>query len=280
MRAALVGLLIGFVAGCATTGQDPAGAEPDGSGAAGRTTTEYREGLPATVDLPAGTDPEAVVVLVPGGSWSSADPDGLAPLAGAVTDAGLAVVTITYGTAGTGAYYPEPVDDVRCAVAFAAAQVPAVPVVLVGHSAGAHLVALVGLVPGPDPAGAGDCPHAQHAPDAVVGLAGPYDVTRTGGLARNLFGVPESQAEDLWSAGNPVTWAARRPDVPYLLVHGESDAVVPTTFSTDLAAALDAGGHDVTVELVPGADHSEIYQPGTVADLLLDWITGAVLAEP
>ena len=264
-----------FLAGCASSEPEPT-TEPPGSPGAG--STEYRDGLPATVDLPTGTEPAAVVVLVPGGGWSSADPGGLLPLATALVDAGLAVVTITYGTSGTDAYYPEPVDDVRCAVAFAAAQVPGVPVVLVGHSAGAQLVALVGLVPEPDPAGAGDCAYPDRAADAVVGLAGPYDVTRTGGLARNLFGVGQDEDAELWAAGNPLTWADERSEVPVLLVHGESDSDVPTSFTSDFAALLDDGGHDVTVELVPGADHGDVYQPDTVAELLIEWVGGTVLA--
>ncbi|WP_024288693.1 alpha/beta fold hydrolase [Cellulomonas sp. KRMCY2] len=274
---AYLALVMVLLAGCAPADPEPT-PEPPGSSAAGP--TEYRDGLSATIDLPTGTEPTAVVVLVPGGGWSSADPGGLAPLAAALAEDGLAVVTITYGTSGTDAFYPTPVDDVRCAVAFAAAQVPGVPVVLVGHSAGAQLVALVGLVPEPDPAGARDCAYPDHAADAVVGLAGPYDVTRTGGLARNLFGVGQDEDAELWAAGNPLTWVDERPDVPYLLVHGESDSDVPTAFTSDFAALLDDAGHDVTVELVPGADHGDIYQPGTVGELLIDWIDGTVLAGP
>ena len=138
-----------LLTGCGSGGENPS-TDADPTPSAGAPTTpgpgEYLAGLPASVDLPTG-DPTAVTVLVPGGGWSSADPAGLAPLAADLTDNGLAVVTITYGTSGTDAYYPRPVDDVACAVAYAAEQVPDVPVVLVGHSAGAQLVALAG--PGP-----------------------------------------------------------------------------------------------------------------------------------
>jgi len=266
-----------LLTGCGSGGENPS-TDADPTPSAGAPTTpgpgEYLPGLPASVDLPTG-DPTAVTVLVPGGGWSSADPAGLAPLAADLTDNGLAVVTITYGTSGTDAYYPRPVDDVACAVAYAAEQVPDVPVVLVGHSAGAQLVALAGLVPDRDDA---TCPYQPYPADAVVGLAGPYDVTQTGGLAENLFGVPESEDPELWRDGNPLTWTAERPEVPFLLVHGEDDRDVSMQFTDTFAAALTDGGHDVTVEKLPGVTHMSVFTPEVVGDLLVAWITQAPLS--
>lgn len=281
---ALVGMVgaVGLAAtalltGCGTGGSNPS-TDADPTPSAGAPTTpgpgEYLPGLPASVDLPTG-DPTAVVVLVPGGGWSSADPTGLAPLAVHLTDNGLAVVTITYGTSGTDAYYPRPADDVACAVAYATEQVPDVPVVLLGHSAGAHLVALVGLAPERDDA---TCPYPARAADAVVGLAGPYDVTQTGGLAENLFGVPESEDPELWRDGNPLTWTAERPEVPFLLVHGEDDRDVPMSFTDSFATALTEGGHDVTVEKLPDVTHMSVFTPEVVGDLLVAWITQELLS--
>lgn len=268
---------VAALAGCTTAGGPGEGA----AGTAGP--EEYRPGLAATTDLPDG-DADAVVVLVPGGSWSTAHPGGLEPLADALVDAGLAVVTVTYGTASTGSRWPEPADDVACAVAYAAAQVPGVPVVPVGHSAGAHLAVLTALAPdatAPDDATAqATCAHEPHAADGVVGLAGPYDVARTGGMARNLFGTDAAEAPEAWEAGNPHTWADERPGLPLLLVHGEDDDVVPTSFTTDLADDLVAGGHDVEVALLPGVDHAEVVTPEVVAGLVGRWVREALLEQP
>ncbi len=272
---ALLGIVgaVGLAATTLLTGCGSGGERPNADAAATGPATpgpgEYLPGLPASVGLPTG-DPTAVVVLVPGGGWSSADRAGLAPLAAHLTDNGLAVVTITYGTSGTDAYYPRPVDDVACAVAYAAEQVPDVPVVLVGHSAGAQLVALAGLVPDRDDV---TCPYPPYPADAVVGLAGPYDVTQTGGLAENLFGVPESEDPELWRDGNPLTWTAERPEVPFLLVHGEDDRDVAMQFTDDFTTALTEGGHDVTVEKFPGVTHLSVFTPEVVGDLLVAWIT-------
>lgn len=261
-----LGLLAGATTACASPGDvAPSPTVPQ--------TQEYRPGMPATTRLP-DAPATAVAVLVPGGGWSTADPSGLAPLAETLVDAGLAVATITYGTSSSGDAYPVPVDDVACAVSFAAAQVPGVPVVAVGHSAGAHLAVLAALVP--DGRAGEGCAHPARPADGVVGLAGPYDVAATGGVAANLFGVPQDQDRDAWTEGNPLTWANERPDLPVLLVHGDADTVVPVRFTDGLADALRAGGHDVQVEVLPGVDHMEVIRPEVVAGSIVRWTAGTV----
>lgn len=286
-RPALVGL-VGvalLLAGCTGNGRDRAdeGESVDESPATDQGPAddlpvepapgEYLPGLSASVDLPEG-EPGAVVVLVPGGSWTTADPTGLAPLAADLTAGGYAVVTITYGTSSTGAVHPRPALDIACAVAYAAEQVPEVPVVLVGHSAGAHLAALVGLAPDREDA---TCPYRPAAADAVVGLAGPYDVARSGAVAESLFGGSLSEDEDLWRDGNPLTWVGEHPEVPYLLVHGEDDDVVPMSFTDAFATALADAGHEVAVERLPGVDHLTIFTPEAVGDLVAEWVGRTVL---
>lgn len=234
---------------------------------------EYLAGREAFVDLV--DEPRAVVVIVPGGAWAEVwDPPGFRPLAKAMADAGFAAVQIAYSTAQTQTYHPRPVADVVCAVAYAAEQVPGVPVVLVGHSSGAHLAALAALWPDRDDP---ECSYPPRRADAVVGLAGPYDVGRTS-FGENLFGVPESEDPELWRDGNPLTWAAERPEVPFLLAHGEADDL-PLFFTQDLARALEDGGHAVTVEVLPGRVHNDMYQAEVVGDLIVDWIDSTVLAS-
>jgi acetyl esterase/lipase len=204
-----------------------------------------------------------VVVLVPGGGWTSADRSGLRPLAEALAASGLAVVSTTYRTASQDAFFPVPVEDVVCAVDDAVTRVTAAgvatgPVVVVGHSAGAQLAALAALV--------GDryqdgCPRPARTIDALVGLAGPYDVALIPDVAVALFGVPPSKDPQAWRDGNPLTWAAQRPKLPVLLLHGDLDTTVPLSFSRAFATALRDGGHPVTLTEVAGADHSSIYRP-------------------
>lgn len=269
--------LLSALPACSGDAPDPsASADPVGRSASAE---EYRPGRAAVLELPAG-EPTGVVVLVPGGGWASADPGGLGSLASALVGAGLAVVTITYGTSGSGDRYPTPVLDVACAASYAAAQVPDLPVVLVGHSAGAHLASLAALQPPGTPDAPDDeCPSPPHPADAVVGLAGPYDLAEVD-FAVELFGASREQEPTLWTEGNPVTWAQERPEVPFLLVHGDADSVVPTSFSTSFGQVLRGGGHDVVVEILPGVDHGDVLQGDVVGDLLVRWVEDEVLSGP
>lgn len=237
-------------------------------------TTQYMPGLAADV-YPAQGDGDGapVVVLVPGGSWLSAQRQPLAPLAAHLAAEGSTVVSLTYGTGSDGVFYPRPVAQVACGAAFAVAQRPsgatAGPVVLVGHSAGAVLVALAALdPPDPDPG----CEHQPVTPDAVVGLAGPYDVTAFPAIARWFFGTSPGEDPQAWQAGSPLSHAGQRPEVPVLLLHGTLDRVVPVQASEDFAQALQDGGHEVRVETLADADHLDVYRVPFAGDLLADWV--------
>lgn len=248
---------------------EPEPALPDAAGVAhDEEQTEYRPGRTAYVRVP--DDPSAVVVLVPGGSWRTADPTGFRVLAADLAAGRLATVTITYGTDSTGDHHPVPAQDLACAVAFAADRVPGVPVVLAGHSAGAHLALLVGLRPEPG----GDCDHPVRAADGVVGLAGPYAITESGTVGENLFGVPHAVDPGLWADGDPTAWVDERPDLPVLLLHGEADDVVPPSATQDAVDALTAAGHDVAHRTYPDVDHIEIIRPGVAAPDVVAWVTG------
>jgi acetyl esterase/lipase len=241
-----------------------------GSSAPPEVTQEYLPGRSATMVQPASTGPAPLVVAVPGGGWQSADPAGLAPLAQTLAADGATVVRVTYRTSSDGVYFPGPVRDVACAVAVAAEMAtdaghPPSEVVVLGHSAGAQLAALVALTPARF--ASPSCPAPLVAPDRLVGLAGPYDVELAADAAVNLFG-----RETQWDAGNPMLLADRRPGVPVLLVHGTADTVVPVAMSGLFADALTAGDHDVTREWPEGVDHAEVYQPEVAGPLVAAWL--------
>jgi acetyl esterase/lipase len=236
-------------------------------------TSDYRTGVAADVYLPDGSGPAPVVVLVPGGGWSSAHRTGLGPLAERLASSGAVVVNATYRTQSDGVRFPVPVEDVVCAVNFGAAQAVKAgrsggPLVVVGHSAGAHLAALAALSPARFQA---RCPYPVARVDGLVGLSGPYDVSRLPELARPLFGVGPEEKPDAWRAGNPMAVAAERPGMAVLLLHGSSDTVVPADFTVRFAEALRAGGHQVSTRVLPGVDHGT-YRKSTVWDVVASWV--------
>lgn len=248
-----------------------AGVEPT----AGTERLEYSPGLGATIRTPAGGPSAPLVVMVPGGSWMTAEPTGLARLADRLTAEGMITVTARIRAASDDVVYPVPVEDVLCALAAGVAYSRAAgydpsPVILFGHSSGAHLASLAALEAEPDlPA----CPHLPVAADGLIGAAGPYDVSARSDMAVALFGVSPAEDPELWAEGNPLRQAARRPELPVLLLHGEDDDVVPVSATEDFAATLEAEGHPTTVVMVPGTDHQRIYSPEAVATPILDWVT-------
>jgi acetyl esterase/lipase len=170
-----------------------------------------------------------------------------------------------------------PAQDVRCAVDAGAAAVRDAgyepgPVVVVGHSAGAHLSSLAAF--GDAAFRSPGCPYDAVEIDGWVGLSGTYDLRRVGDWAEAMMGGTSADVPDLYDAAATATYLVGEgpQHVRALVVQGDDDELLITTsVAEDLAALLDAHGYDTRLEIVPG-DHSATYQAPVVADLLLDWL--------
>jgi acetyl esterase/lipase len=267
--ATLVALLLVSCGG--TSGPGTAGPSP---APAASMTIEYAPGLTESVYLPASQGRVPLVVLVPGGSWRTADPAGLLGLAAALAEAGIAAAAAPIRAAADGVVYPVPVEDVLCAVAAAAEGIRARgfvadPVAVLGHSSGAHLAALAVLaVDDYTP----DCGSPAVRPDALIGLSGPYDIAQIPGMSKALLGTSPADDPTTWASANPVERAGLRPDVPVLLLHGTYDEAVPVASTTRFARALERAGHPTTVQILPKVDHESIYLADVAADRVARWV--------
>jgi acetyl esterase/lipase len=119
---------------------------------------------------------------------------------------------------------------------------------LMGHSAGAHIAALLAL----DPRWFVQAGLAPPTVAGVIGLSGPYDfLPLTDADLQDMFGPPEhyadSQPIDFAHSGAP----------PTLLVHGMDDRSVAPKNSINLAKALEAKGVRVTLKLYPKLTHAD-----------------------
>jgi acetyl esterase/lipase len=229
----------------------------------------YLPGSPST----SASSSAPLIVLIPGGGWRTADPTGLIPLAESLAEQGAIVATTTYRASSNGVFFPETVQDVACTIAQAAAGageagVDYGDIVVVGHSAGAHLGALVTLRPGEFDS---NCSAPAVAIDRFVGLAGPYDVTENEDGASKLFG-PDNTEPDSWSPGNPMAHATNEPQIDVLLVHGASDKTVAIRFTESFAAALEDGSHDVTTSYPTFVDHETVFSSEIAAPLIAAWL--------
>jgi acetyl esterase/lipase len=204
--------------------------------------------------------PLPVVVHVHGGGWRRGSRRHPLPALGdgfyqKLAERGIAVAAADYRLSGE-ARYPAALDDVRAAVAWARSALPGYgvapgPVVLWGDSAGGHLALLAALTgTGLDNTGV----------DGVVAWFPVTDLTTMGEpgdpeTREALFlGAPPSRVPDLAREASPLTHVhAGAP--PVLVLHGDSDALVPAGQSIRFAAALADAGGTATLELVPGASH-------------------------
>jgi acetyl esterase/lipase len=219
--------------------------------------------------------PLPVVVHVHGGGWRRGSRRHPLPALGdgfyqGLAASGIAVAAVDYRLSGE-ARYPAAVDDVRAAVAWVRSALPGYgvtpgPVVLWGDSAGGHLALLAALTStGATSTGAGDTEPGDTGPgntrvDGVIAWFPVTDLTTVGEPAdpetrEALFlGAPPSLVPDLAREASPITHVhAGAP--PVLLMHGDSDALVPPDQSTRFARALRDAGGTATLELVPGASH-------------------------
>jgi len=228
--------------------------------------------IDAEIVVPDGDGPFPAVVLVHGGGWVTGAPSVMRPLARHLNESGFLTVNTRYAlSSGRSPGYPQAVDDVACAVRVAAAHPDSDgTVVLIGHSAGAHIGAIVALT---GHEYARECPTpGTGLPDRFVGLAGPYDVTRLGLAMQIFFGAGPDEAADLWAAGNPQTLTPANPDLEALIMYGEFDGLVEDRFAFEFFDALESSGASAHLELVEGARHNEMHDPDLVGDLIVTWL--------
>ncbi|HEX6220127.1 MAG TPA: alpha/beta hydrolase [Acidimicrobiia bacterium] len=229
-------------------------------------------GIDADIDVPTGDGPFPAVVLVHGGGWVTGDPSIMGPLARHLNDNGFLTVNTRYALSSLGVPgYPRAVDDVACAVRVAATHPESDgTVAIIGHSAGAHLGALVALT---GDEYAEDCPApGTGVPDRFIGLAGPYDASRLGLAMQVFFGAGPDAAPDLWAAGNPQTLTDANTDLDSLIMYGEFDGLVEDRFAFDFFDALEKSGSTALLELVEGARHQEMHDPDLVGNLIVTWL--------
>ena len=230
--------------------------------------------LPVTVFGPESVGSYPVVVLFHGGGWFGGAPTSTAPLAEFLASKGIVVFNATYRTQTGG--YPESFDDVACALRYARANADNYttadgPVVLAGHSAGAHLASVVALAG--DEFGS-DCPAEETATaDRFIGLAGPYDPTLYRQVLPAFFGTRFENDPAPWEAGSAYSYLGANSGLEMLLMHGDADELVPISSTRLFADVLAEAGYDVEMALVKGAHHQDLRDPNVVGDAFLRFVS-------
>lgn len=197
--------------------------------------------------------PRDVIVFFYGGSWNSGDRELYGFVGRALAARGYIVVLPDYRLVPE-VRFPGFVEDGAAAVAWVQKNIttyggnPA-RINLSGHSAGAHIAALLTLDR--------HWLKAAGAPDNAVhsfaGLAGPYDfVPFTSDASKAAFGqMPDP------TPSQPITFA-RKDAPPMLLLTGSADTTVKPRNGTALASAQAKLGAKAQTLLYNGLGHSDI----------------------
>jgi acetyl esterase/lipase len=235
----------------------------------------YRDGLRIDVHAPIDRSNHPIAVLVHGGGWFGGRLDSMGYLADGLAARGFVVFNASYRTIAQGGAFPAMVEDVACAVAYARDHAldystSAAHFTLIGHSAGAHLSALVAFSP---VTFGGECPRADLPVDAWVGLAGSYDTDAYAFLLQSFYGTSLSEDPTPWNKGNPYTYIDQiSPDLDLLLIHGTADELVPVGMTENLYLAVDQAGGSAILKIVAGAGHGEVTSPRIVGDLIAAFV--------
>jgi acetyl esterase/lipase len=205
----------------------------------------------------------AGIVFVHGGGWRNGDKRTGTFLRGAIEYAqkGYVCITVNYRLTGE-TPFPACVEDVKCAVRWLRAHAKEYNVDPdrlggYGNSAGAHLVAMLGLCK-PEAKLEGDGPYQDQSSllQAVCASATPSDLglfPRSPQGDSRFKGEAEERTAMIRSC-SPVTHVSKDAP-PFLLIHGAADRTVNVKHGDVLAEALKSAGDDVTYIRIDGAGH-------------------------
>jgi acetyl esterase/lipase len=202
---------------------------------------------PTTAAPPGG---RTVVMFLYGGSWRGGKRETYKFVGEALTSKGYVAVIADYRVYPE-AVYPSFVEDGAAALKWTIENVQRYGgnkdrIVLMGHSAGAHIAALLAL----DPQFVQRAGLPANTIKGVVGLAGPYSFDPLQfRVTRAVFGHLKDP-----QVARPVIYA-NNPAPPMLLLHGGDDTTVGPHNSADLAAALRAAGNAVTAKVYDDEAH-------------------------
>lgn len=249
-------------------------------------------------EMPAGIAPGApfgnpdmkrpLVVYVQGSAWKKQDCYVSLPNLVDLARAGFVVASVEYRPSSE-APWPGFLVDVKAAIRYLKANsakfgIDKNRVGIWGDSSGGHTALMVGATGGIKEFDDHICPEESSAVNAVCSFYGLSDISRINDAPRDpLFvnapadSIPENMLfrgdcaknPELTAPGNPMNYiSAERPCPPFLLFHGDEDAMVPFLQSELMYEKLRECGKNVELYKVKGADHGARLWTREVLDIV------------
>jgi len=220
---------------------------------------------------PKGGTAHPIVIWIHGGGWRLGDKRSGRDKAQPFVDQGYILVSINYRLEADSTFRQQ-AADVAAAIRWVFANAlreggDASSIFLLGHSAGAHLAALVST----DAGYLGRRRLTLPTLRGTILLDGaaydiPQLVAQSGERLRKLYTTVFSEDEATQRAASPVTYVAPGKGIPPFLIAHVADRPASTAESSLFAAALREAGVEVTVFAAEGKTHAsinrELGQPG------------------
>ncbi len=213
----------------------------------------YAPGLRHSLDVyaPKNVRGAPVIMFWYGGSWTDGSKELYRFVGAALANAGYLAVLPDYGVYPS-VKFPTFMEDGARAVAWTVQHArdyggDPTQIFLMGHSAGAHIAALLAL----------DYRYLRGANvdmkriRGLIGLSGPYALRPTDAPLNVIFAAPYTPAD--WQ---PVRYVSAQ-SPPALLFHGVDDSVVRASHTQALDAAYVKAGVPAEVHLYPQRKHAD-----------------------
>lgn len=209
----------------------------------------------------AAENPVPVIVWISGGGWRQMGYKGPEQVSAWLTGEGYAVVGAEYRTTTEGVDVLDIITDVQAAVRWVQAHAEAYGldpsrIGAYGDSAGGHLVEMLGTGAALEElTGVGPYPEQSSAVHAVCSIFGPSDLRPYANDRHpELFHAQDAERARQIALASPIDHVSSATP-PHLLLHGDSDTLVPLEHSERFYAALHASGIECTLVELPGIGH-------------------------
>jgi acetyl esterase/lipase len=223
--------------------------------------------------LPKGAGPHPIAIIIHGGCWlSEYGLSYMGHLAADLTGAGIATWNLEYRRIGDdGGGWPGTFQDVALGADHLRTLAKTYSLdlnrtIAMGHSAGGHLVLWLAArkrLPKDSPLYAADALPLR----GIVGLAAIPDLSATGTACdQAVIRLMGGASEDLRSRYQQASPIELLPlGVRQTLIHGETDNLVPASFSKDYAEAAKGKNEDVKFVAIENAGHFELVDTSSFA---------------
>lgn len=225
-----------------------------------------------------------LIIYIQGSGWLPQNVYRSLPLLVDLARSGYVIASVEYRHSRE-AIAPAQVQDVKAAIRFMRANadnynIDPRKVAVMGNSSGGHLSALAGVSDGEVAFLTEDNSDYPSHVQVVVDFFGPTDFRqmdnypsqishdRPGSPESLVVGGPiqESEQEAAVKAYNPITYISSDRDIPpFLIIHGDVDALVPFNQSVLLYEALREANKEVVFYRVNGAGHG----PGIFSEKMM-----------